>query len=69
MYLWCGLNHMNRVMGGIEIQIGLLLIILVEKNKIDLISTGNIEDDFNLVGDADWVVEAIVERINIKKGI
>ena len=43
--------------------------LLVEKNKIDLISAGNIEDDFNLVGNADWVVEAVVERINIKKGI
>ena len=33
MYLWCGLNHINRVMGGIEIQIGLLIIILVDKYK------------------------------------
>ncbi len=43
--------------------------LLVEKSKLDLISIGNIEDDFNLVGEADWVVEAVVERINIKKGI
>jgi len=43
--------------------------LLIEKNRIDLISTGNIEDDFNLVGEADWVVEAVVEQINIKKDI
>ena len=43
--------------------------LLIEKNKIDLISAGNIEDDFNLVGEADWVVEAVVERIDIKKDI
>ncbi|SVB26819.1 uncharacterized protein METZ01_LOCUS179673, partial [marine metagenome] len=43
--------------------------LLVEKNKIDLISAGNIEDDFNLVGNADWVVEAVVERIDIKHNI
>ena len=43
--------------------------LLVEKNKIDLISAGNIEDDFNLVGVADWVVEAVVERIDIKHSI
>ena len=43
--------------------------LLIEKNRIDLISAGNIEDDFNLIGDADWVVEAVVERINIKKEI
>jgi len=43
--------------------------LLVEKSKIDLISAGNIEDDFNLVGEADWVVEAVVERIDIKHSI
>ena len=43
--------------------------LLVQKNKIDLISSGNIEDDFNLVGSADWVVEAVVERIDIKHNI
>ena len=43
--------------------------LLVEKNKIDLISPGNIEDNFNEVSDADWVVEAVVERIDIKHNI
>ena len=43
--------------------------LLLDKSKIDLISAGNIEDNFNLVGDADWVVEAVVERIDIKKNI
>ena len=43
--------------------------LLVEKNKIDLITAGNIEDNFNEVGDADWVVEAVVERIDIKHNI
>ena len=43
--------------------------LLVEKNKIDLIFAGNIEDDFNLIGDADWIVEAVVERIDIKHSI
>ena len=43
--------------------------LLVEKSKIDLIHVGNIEDNFNLVGEADWVVEAVVERIDIKHSI
>jgi len=43
--------------------------LLIEKNKINLISAGNTEDDFNLVGNADWVVEAVVERVNVKKDI
>ena len=43
--------------------------LLVEKNKIDLISAGNIEDNFEIISEADWVVEAVVERIDIKKNI
>ena len=43
--------------------------LLVEKNKIDLIKAGNIEDNFDLVAEADWVVEAVVERIDIKHNI
>ena len=35
--------------------------LLIEKNKIDLISIGNIEDDFYLVEEADWIVEDVVE--------
>jgi len=30
---------------------------------------GNIEENFEIVGKADWVVEAVVERINIKHDI
>jgi len=43
--------------------------LLIEKNKIDLISIGNIEDDFYLVEEADWIVEAVVEKIDIKHNI
>ncbi len=43
--------------------------LLLEKNKIDLISAGNIEDDFAKVREADWIVEAVVERIDIKHNI
>jgi 3-hydroxyacyl-CoA dehydrogenase len=40
--------------------------LLIDKSKIDNINVGNIEDNFDLVGQADWVVEAVVERIDIK---
>ena len=43
--------------------------LLVEKEKANLIKTGNIEDDFKEVEQADWVVEAVVERIDIKHNI
>ncbi len=43
--------------------------LLFEKSKIDYLETGNIEDNFNHVSDADWIVEAVVERIDIKHDI
>ena len=35
--------------------------LLIDKTKIDNIKVGNISDDFNVVKDADWIVEAVVE--------
>ena len=43
--------------------------LLIDKSKIDNIKVGNISDDFNVVKTADWVVEAVVERIDIKHNI
>jgi len=40
---------------------------LVHKRCADLITVGNTRDDFNLLKDVDWIVEAIVERLDIKK--
>ena len=43
--------------------------LLIDKSKIDNIKVGNISDDFDVVKDADWIVEAVVERIDIKHQI
>jgi len=43
--------------------------LLIDKSKIDKINVGNINDNFNVVSEADWVVEAVVERIDIKHSI
>ena len=43
--------------------------LLIDKSKIGNIEVGNIEDNFNLVNEADWIVEAVVERIDIKHNI
>ena len=43
--------------------------LLIDKSKINNIKVGNISDDFDAVKDADWVVEAVVERIDIKHQI
>tara|TARA_B100000614_G_scaffold255065_1_gene271491 strand:+ start:540 stop:2762 length:2223 start_codon:yes stop_codon:yes gene_type:complete len=43
--------------------------LLIDKSKINNINIGNINDNFEVVNDADWVVEAVVERIDIKHNI
>tara|TARA_Y100000991_G_scaffold44587_1_gene31526 strand:- start:590 stop:2812 length:2223 start_codon:yes stop_codon:yes gene_type:complete len=43
--------------------------LLIDKSKIDNINVGNINDDFKIVSEADWIVEAVVERIDIKHNI
>ena len=41
--------------------------LLMEQKNASLISTGNIEDNLADAGQCDWVVEAIVERLDIKR--
>ena len=43
--------------------------LLIDKSKINNIKVGNISDDFDVVKKADWIVEAVVERIDIKHQI
>ena len=43
--------------------------LLFEKNKIESLKTGNITEDFENISDADWIIEAVVERIDIKHDI
>ena len=43
--------------------------LLLNKSQIENIKVGNINDNFDEVKDADWVVEAVVERIDIKHNI
>ncbi|PPR44383.1 MAG: putative 3-hydroxyacyl-CoA dehydrogenase [Alphaproteobacteria bacterium MarineAlpha5_Bin6] len=37
------------------------------KSNINLIKSGNIEDDLNKINESDWVIEVIIENLNIKK--
>ncbi len=43
--------------------------LLIDKSKINNINVGNINDNLKEVGEADWIVEAVVERIDIKHNI
>ncbi len=40
---------------------------LYSKSFASRITTGNFEDDFDKVADADWIIEVIVERVDIKQ--
>ena len=40
---------------------------LMEKDRAHLVSLGNMDDDFDKLAQMDWVVEAIVERLDIKQ--
>jgi len=39
------------------------------KKDADMIEIGNFDDDFERIGEADWVIEVVVERMDIKKQI
>ncbi|MEM7368829.1 MAG: 3-hydroxyacyl-CoA dehydrogenase/enoyl-CoA hydratase family protein [Bacteroidota bacterium] len=39
---------------------------LYTKRSAKLISTGNFDDDFEKIADCDWILEAVVERLDIK---
>ena len=43
--------------------------LLIDKNKINNIKAGNIEENFDVIKKADWIVEAVVERIDIKHNL
>ena len=42
---------------------------IYSKALADRIQTGNLEDDLNLLGDVDWIIEVVVERLDIKKSV
>jgi 3-hydroxyacyl-CoA dehydrogenase len=39
------------------------------KEYASLVSIGNLEDDFDVIADADWVIEVIVENLEIKRDL
>ncbi len=43
--------------------------LLIDKTRINNIKVGNIKDNFDTVKEADWIVEAVVERIDVKHDI
>ena len=42
---------------------------LYSQADAELITLGNLEDDLDRIADADWIIEVIVERLDIKQGL
>lgn len=42
---------------------------LLHKNLLERISIGNIEDDLDKIAAADWIAEAVVERLDVKRAL
>jgi len=40
---------------------------LMHKRNAKLITTGNIEDNLDLLAECDWIIEAVIERLDIKQ--
>ena len=41
----------------------------MHKKRNTFITTGNLRDDFDKLADCDWIIEAVVERLDIKKAL
>lgn len=39
------------------------------KNRAELVTLGNFDDDMAKVADCDWIIEVVVERLDIKKSV
>ncbi|WAA09928.1 3-hydroxyacyl-CoA dehydrogenase/enoyl-CoA hydratase family protein [Fervidibacillus albus] len=42
---------------------------LMAKENIELIETGNLADDLDRLKEADWIIEVVVENLNVKKSV
>ena len=43
--------------------------LLMDLKDADLITLGNLEDDFEKLGECDWIVEAVIEKLEIKQNV
>jgi 3-hydroxyacyl-CoA dehydrogenase len=41
----------------------------MHRKNASLVTLGNLEDDLDTLGDADWIIEAVVERLDVKRDL
>ncbi|MBW2608098.1 MAG: enoyl-CoA hydratase/isomerase family protein [Deltaproteobacteria bacterium] len=60
----------NRIAkAGLDTVLMSMPSLLMQKKDVDLISIGNLKDDFDKLEDCDWIVEVVVENLKIKKDL
>ena len=42
---------------------------LMHKRYVERITTGTIDNDFHKLSECDWIIEAVVERLDVKKAL
>ncbi len=62
-----GSNRNAIAQGAVERLLASSPPAFMDNANAGLITIGNIEDNMDLVADADWIVEAVVERLDIKR--
>jgi 3-hydroxyacyl-CoA dehydrogenase len=60
----------NRIAkAGLDALLGSSPPLLMQKNDVERISIGNLADDFEKIADVDWVIEVVVENLQIKRDL
>ncbi|MCP3930349.1 MAG: 3-hydroxyacyl-CoA dehydrogenase [Bacteroidetes bacterium] len=60
----------NRIANGaLKAALKARLAPLYDKKFVSRITTGNFDDDFEKISDCDWIIEVVVERLDIKQQV
>jgi 3-hydroxyacyl-CoA dehydrogenase len=63
-------NARNRIAkAGLDAVLGSSPSLLMHKGDAQRITIGNLEDDFEKIADTDWIIEVVVENLQIKKDL
>ena len=60
----------NRIVkAGLDAVLASSPSLLMQKKDVDRITIGNLEDDLDKLADVDWIIEVVVENLQIKKDL
>jgi len=60
----------NRIAkAGLDAVLASSPALLMQRKDVNRITIGNLEDDFNKLADVDWIIEVVVENLQIKKDL